>query len=123
MTQPAVAAEIHEPLDVHCDFTSQIALDDIVAVNHFAKLQHFLVRQLRHPAGLGYRHFLHDFLGFGGANAVDILQPDHHALVGWDIDASDTGHVSLLLVRAGAGVPTPSGRYLSIRMSPAKAQT
>jgi len=36
---------------------------------------------------------------------VDILQPDHHALVGWDIDASDTGHVSSLLYATGAGFP------------------
>src|SRR6516165_5803158 len=118
VTQPSIAAEIHQPLDIHCDFTSQVALDYVVAVDHFAKLQHFLVSQLRHPAGLGYRHFLHDFLGFGRANAVDILQPDHHALVGWDIDASDTGHVSSLLYATGAGFPATARSLLPIRLSP-----
>jgi hypothetical protein len=52
---------------------------------------------------------------------MDVLQPDHDALVGWDIDASDTGHVSSLLMQARAEVPRGAGRYLSIRMSPEKA--
>src|SRR5262249_8468458 len=29
--QPTVAAKVHQPLDVHCDLTSQITLDEIVA--------------------------------------------------------------------------------------------
>src|SRR5277367_387105 len=111
MTQPTVAAKIHQPLDVHGDFTSQIALDDVVAVDHLAQLQHFLIGQLRHPARFGYRHFFHDFLGFGGANAVDILEPDHHALIGRDIDASDTGHVSCSLCGPTQRNEAPSGRY------------
>src|SRR5271163_1408761 len=32
MTQPAVAAKVHQPLDIHGNFAPQIALDDIVAV-------------------------------------------------------------------------------------------
>jgi hypothetical protein len=76
---------------------------------------------LRHPAGFGYRHFVYYFLGFGRANAVDILQPDHHALVGWDIDASDTGHVSSLLYATGAGFSATARPLLPIRLSPEKA--
>src|ERR1700689_5853134 len=30
--QPAIAAQIHEPLDVHCDLAPLVALDLIVAV-------------------------------------------------------------------------------------------
>src|SRR6266581_5129800 len=50
VTQAPVAAEIHQPLDVHGDFTPQIALDHVVTVDHFAQLQDFLVGQLRHSA-------------------------------------------------------------------------
>ena len=57
MTQPAVAAEIHQSLDVHGDFAPQIALDHIVAVDHFAQLKHFLIGQLGYPARIGYRTF------------------------------------------------------------------
>jgi hypothetical protein len=49
------------------------------------------------------------------------LQPDHHALVGWDIDASDTGHVSSLLYATGAGFPATARPLLPIRLSPEKA--
>src|SRR6185295_10811084 len=50
VAQATVAAKVHEPLDVHRHFAPQIALDDIVAVDHFAQLQHFLIGKLRYPA-------------------------------------------------------------------------
>src|SRR5215469_2974882 len=53
VAQAAIAAEIHQPLDVHGDFAPQIPLDDIIAIDHFTQLQHFLVSQLRHPARFG----------------------------------------------------------------------
>src|SRR6516164_5560602 len=53
VAQAAIAAEIHQPLDVHGDFAPQIALDDIVTVDHFTQLQNFLVGKLRHPARFG----------------------------------------------------------------------
>src|SRR5262249_27398158 len=53
VAQAAIAAEIHQPLDIHGDFAPQIALDDIVPVDHFTQLQHFLVGKLRHPARFG----------------------------------------------------------------------
>src|SRR5262249_33219283 len=37
VAQAAIAAEIHQPLDVHGDFAPQIALHDIVAIHHFAQ--------------------------------------------------------------------------------------
>src|SRR6185503_1444448 len=46
MAQPAIAAEIHQPLDVHGDLAPQIALDHVVAVDHLADLQHLLIGQL-----------------------------------------------------------------------------
>ena len=47
MTQAAIAAEVHQTLDVHRDFAAQIAFDDVVAVDGFADLQDFGVGQLR----------------------------------------------------------------------------
>src|SRR6266513_165778 len=49
MPQPAVATEVHQPLDIHGHFAPQVPLDHIVAVDHLADLQHFLVGQLRYP--------------------------------------------------------------------------
>ena len=50
MTQAAIAAEIHQPLDVHRDFAAQIALDHVVAVDHLADVQHLLRRSAATPA-------------------------------------------------------------------------
>src|SRR5215469_8560443 len=46
MSQPTVAAEIHQPLDVHGHLAPKVALDDVVAVDDLADLQHFLVGML-----------------------------------------------------------------------------
>src|ERR1700710_393111 len=42
MAQAAIAAKVHQTLDVDADFTAKIALDQIVAVDDFADLQDFL---------------------------------------------------------------------------------
>ena len=36
MAEPAVAAQIHEPLDVYGDFPAPVTLDGVVPVNHLA---------------------------------------------------------------------------------------
>ena len=46
VTQAAIAAEIHQALDVHRDFAAQIAFDLIFAVDHLAQPQHLVVGQL-----------------------------------------------------------------------------
>src|ERR1700685_299910 len=120
MTQSPVAAEVHEPLNVHGDLTTEITLDHIVAVDHLAQLQHFLVGQLRNPSCLGNRYFMHDFLGLSRTDAVDILQRDHDALVRWYIDASNTSQVRCSLCGLMRRASAQPGRYLSIRMSPEK---
>src|SRR6187200_3520276 len=53
MTQAAIAAEVHQPLDVDTGLTPKVAFDEIVAVDHFADLQDFLVAQLADATILG----------------------------------------------------------------------
>src|SRR5207244_649777 len=60
MAQAAIAAEVHQTLDVDADFTAKIAFDEIVAVDHFADLQHFLVGELADAAIQRDLHLLHD---------------------------------------------------------------
>src|SRR3569623_1168469 len=45
MAQAAIAAEVHQTLDVDTDFTTQVALDEIVAVDHYADLEHLGVAE------------------------------------------------------------------------------
>src|SRR5215469_6379530 len=97
VTQAAIAAEVHEPLDVDAGFAAKVALHHIVAVDHFADLQHFLVAQLVDAAILGDLDLLHDVGRDLRADAMDVLKRDQHALVGRDVDAGNTGHgISLL---------------------------
>jgi hypothetical protein len=91
MPQPTVAAKIHQPLDVHGGLTPQVAFDYVVTIDHFANLQHFLVGQLRDSALAGNPDLGHDVTGLCRSDAVDVLKADKHALIGWYVDASDTG--------------------------------
>src|SRR5262249_35424048 len=92
MTQTSIAAKVHEALDVDAGLAAKVALDDIVAVDHFADLKHFLVAQLADPALFGNLHLLYDVGRDLGADAMDVLQRDQYALVGGNIDAGNTGH-------------------------------
>jgi hypothetical protein len=92
VAQAAIAAEIHQPLDVHGDLTPQVTFDDKIVVDHFADLQHFLVGQLRNPARFGKPYFFHDLLSLRRPNSMDILQRHHDALVGRYVHPGNTGH-------------------------------
>src|SRR3982074_1706304 len=92
MTQAAIAAEVHQTLDVDADFTTKIALDQIVAVDHFADLQNFLVAELADAALGGNLHLLDDLGRVLLADAMDVLERDQDALVGRDIHTGNTGH-------------------------------
>src|SRR5215475_9573547 len=100
VSQPTLAAEIHQPLDVHGHLAPKVALDDVVAVDDLADLQHLLVGQLRHPPGIRDSDFRHDFIGLFRPDPVDILQCNNDAFVGRYVDAGDAGHSYSLLLPA-----------------------
>src|SRR6516165_11303771 len=106
MTQAAIAAKIHQPLDVDAGLATKIALDHVVAVDHFADLQDLLVAQLADATIQRDLHLLHDVPGALLADAMDVLQRDEDALVGRDIHAGNTGHVRLSC-RRSAFEPDP----------------
>src|SRR5215471_6344236 len=105
MTQPSVAAEVHQPLNIHRHLAPQVALDYVVAIDDFANLQHFLIGQLRYPAGFRDTNFLHDFIGLFRPDAMDILQCNNNPFVGRYIDAGDAGHSHSLLLPAPIARP------------------
>src|SRR5690606_15918459 len=96
MTQAAIAAEIHQPLDVHRHLAPQIALDHVVAVDRLADLQHLSVGELVHPPLWRNTDLLADLLRELGSDTVNILESDDDALLRRNVNASDTGHVFLL---------------------------
>src|SRR5215831_11435002 len=121
MTQPSVAAEVHQPLDIHRHLAPQVALDYVVAIDDFANLQHFLIGQLRYPAGLRDADFLHDFIGLFRPDAMDILQCNNNPFVGRYIDAGDAGHSHSLLLPApnrAAGAHASRGPFTNDNATP-----
>src|SRR5437899_5234573 len=92
VTQAAIAAEVHEPLDVHRDFAAQVAFDLVVAVDRLADLQHFRVGELVDAAVCRDADLVDDLLGKLLADAVNVLKRDDDALVGRNVDAGYTSH-------------------------------
>src|SRR6185437_14005481 len=93
VAQAAIAGQVHQPLDVDGRLATQVAFDSVVVVDRLADVHDFLVGQLVHPAGVVDADLAHDLAGLRRPNPVDVLQRDHDALIGGNIDASDTGHV------------------------------
>src|SRR3569833_2348966 len=111
LTQAAIAAEVHESLDVHRHFAAQVAFDHVLTVDQFANLQNLRVGQLRHPPFHRQVEAGHDVIGDLLADAMDILQRDNDALAGRKIDARDTSHDCSLLLKPVAGRPRRSRRF------------
>src|SRR3954465_980991 len=95
MAEPAVAAEVHEPLDVHRHFAAQVAFDLVVAVDGLTDLQHFRVGQLVDAALRRDADLVDDLLGELLANAVNVLKRNDDVLVGRNVDAGYTSHILL----------------------------
>src|SRR6185437_1353533 len=91
MANPAVAAEVHQPLDAHRHFAAEVALDGELA-DVLAQLVHLRVGQVldlrvgRHAGGDADRACA------GTADAVDRSQRDFRVLMVRNVDACNTGH-------------------------------
>jgi hypothetical protein len=93
MPQPAIAPQIHQPLNAHRDLPPQIALDRVFAVDQLTDSQHLVIRQLMHsPLGRNADLAAY-FKRLGRADAMDVGQPDRDPLLIGDIDASDPRHL------------------------------
>src|SRR3979490_575631 len=60
MTKAAIAAEIHQTLDVHAGLATQVAFDQIVAVDHFQNSRRYGFVQLIDAAVIRNLHLLQD---------------------------------------------------------------
>src|SRR5687768_17701749 len=99
--EAAVCAEIHEALDVHGHFTPQVALHDVVAVDHLAYLKNLGIGKLIDPLTVGQVDLFADFPGIHRANAMNITQGNDDAFVCWYIDTCNSSHATSLLLGRG----------------------
>lgn len=95
MAQPAVAPEVHEPLDVHGRVASQVAFNDEITVDRFSDLQDLCIGQLVHAPLLGDADLGADVVRQLRPDAVDVLKGDNDALLRWNVDACYTSHIYL----------------------------
>ena len=94
MPQSAIAPDIHQALDVHRDFTPQIALDPHLLVDDFANAVDFVVRQIPHARVRVDIGALEELLTGMEPNPEDIWQRRLNTLVARKIDSRNSRHVA-----------------------------
>ena len=92
MAHPAIAGEVHQALDVHRGFAPQVTLDGVVGIDRFTNLEDFSIAEILHATAVVDPQLVHDLLGAGCTDSVNIGQRDDHALVGGDIYPGNASH-------------------------------
>src|SRR5690554_1680702 len=86
VAQAAVAADVHEALDVQLHLAAQVALDLVVAVHDLAQAGDLGLGEVLDPRGGVDLGLGEDLLGTGPADAVDVRQRGHDALLARQVD-------------------------------------
>lgn len=117
MTQSAIAAKIHQSLDVHRHFATQIAFDLIIMIDVFADTQNFRLGKLIYSLRRFNSYACANLQRIGWTNAIDITQRYMQRFSRWNIYTCNTGHAALLkfmCFSASAGTkPTPNTKNLN----------
>src|SRR5699024_1832501 len=92
VTQAAVAADFNQALDIQTDFAAQVALNIVVAVDHFTQLSGFFFGQVLYAGVRIDTGLLQDLVGRLAANAEDVGQADLHALLAGKVNTGNTCH-------------------------------
>ena len=89
MTQTAIATEVHQTLDFHVDFATQVTFSG--ELRHFAtQLFNLLVAQILDLSGWVYPSNCANFLRSSATNTIDVGQRDNSVLVIWNVNACNT---------------------------------
>ena len=91
MTESTIATKIHQALDVHCSFTTQIAFNRELC-DTFAQSLHLGFRQVLDLGILGNASRVTYFSGRGATDAKNGSQRDHRVLMIRDVYPSNTSH-------------------------------
>src|SRR5690349_3174393 len=100
MAEPAVGADLREPLDVLRPLPAEVALD-LAGLDRLAQLHDLVVGQVL-DVGVRIDAGVRDDLRRRGlADAVDVGEAHLHALVDRDVDPRDTSHQPCLCLWRG----------------------
>jgi len=92
MTKPAIAADVHQSLDVHGDFAPEVAFYTELFVNDVAQPLDFIFRQVLDPCIGANASSLEELLAGMQTNAVDGGKPNFYALLSGKVDSGNTCH-------------------------------
>src|SRR5690606_17876156 len=92
VAQALVGADLDLAADVGGDLAAQVTLHLVVAFDVVAKGDELVVGEVLDADVLVDLRRLEDLDGAGTADAVDVGEGDHHALVARDVDAGKTCH-------------------------------
>ena len=81
MPETAVTSDIHQALDVHCDFTTQVTFDPHLLVDDFTNAVDLVVRQVPHARIRAHIRALEELLAGMEPDAKDIRQRRFDSLV------------------------------------------
>src|SRR5690606_31790092 len=84
--ESAVAAEIHQPLDAHLHFATQVTLDLVVLLDDATDRAHLLVGQIVGTNRRTDARLLQDLLRGHPANPINIGQCNLDTLVAGEVD-------------------------------------
>src|SRR5690606_12059710 len=101
----AVAADFHEPLDVHGHFPAQVAFHLHVLLDAVAQPAHFVFRQVAHAGIRADAGFRQDALAGRFSDAVNVGQADFHPFFAGKVNTSNACHLRQ---------PPPSALFLLV---------
>jgi len=94
MPQATVTPDVHQPLDVHCDFPTQITLDPHLFVDDFANAVDLVIRQIPNARVRADIRALEQLLAGMQPDTKDIRQRRLNSLVARKIDSCNSRHVA-----------------------------
>src|SRR4051812_19821004 len=89
---PAVAANLHQPLDVHRDFLAEVAFDTALLLDDATDLADVVFRQILDAEGGAHAGILQDGVRAHPPDPVDVGESDLDPLGARQIHACDTCH-------------------------------
>jgi len=94
MPETAVTPDVHQALDVHRDFATQITLDSHLFVDDFTNSVDFVIRQIPHARVRVDVRSLEQLLARMEPNAEDVRQRRFNSLIARKIDSCNSRHVA-----------------------------
>src|SRR5918997_6083071 len=93
VAQAAVAADVHQTLDVHLDALAQVALDIALTLDDRADAPQLILVEIAHARVERDLRLAQDRRGARAPDAENVRQSDLDALVNRKIDANYTSHL------------------------------